>query len=426
MHLSVNSMGVGEGLLGGSIPSAQKGFRGGTHRLVPPEETIARAKPFMPVMGITRIANVTGLDTIGIPVVMVCRPNSRSISVSQGKGFDLAAAKASGLMESVETYHAEHIALPLKLGSYEDLQYTHALVDVAKLPRSSDSPFTPFRQLLWIEGHDLLGNSPVWVPFESVHLNYTLPFPTGHGCFVSNSNGLASGNHLLEAISHGICEVIERDSTTLWHLLDVNAQAQTRLDLHSVDGSICRAILGTYERAGVLVAVWETTSDIRIPSFLCRIVQKDGPPANAYRPASGMGCHPSRDVALLRALTEAAQSRLTFISGSRDDLHRDGYGQFLDPAMYERWRATMEESAPPRDFLEVPTHSGETFDDDVGWELECLRSAGIEKVVVVNLTKPEFGIPVVRVIIPGLEGLDHSSNFLPGLRARRLMSGTAA
>lgn len=73
------------------------------NRSVPPAETVARVRRFMPAFGITRIANVTGLDTIGIPVVMVCRPNSRSISVSQGKGPDLDAARASGLMESVES-----------------------------------------------------------------------------------------------------------------------------------------------------------------------------------------------------------------------------------------------------------------------------------------------------------------------------------
>ena len=62
-------------------------------------------------MGITRIANVTGLDRIGIPVVMVCRPNARSIAVSQGKGLDMDAAIVSGLMESAELYHAEQIEL---------------------------------------------------------------------------------------------------------------------------------------------------------------------------------------------------------------------------------------------------------------------------------------------------------------------------
>src|SRR5689334_8359968 len=149
--------------LNGPIP---KGFRDGTHRLVSPLETVARVRPFLPVMGITRVANVTGLDSIGIPVVMVCRPNSRSLAVSQGKGLDLAAAKASGLMESIEAYHAEQITLPLKLASYEELRYTHRVVDVEQLPRPAHSLFHTRLQILWIEGYDLLQQEHVWVPYE--------------------------------------------------------------------------------------------------------------------------------------------------------------------------------------------------------------------------------------------------------------------
>ena len=149
-------------------------------------------------------------------------------------------------MESVESYHAERMSLPLLLGSYEDFRYTHPLVDIEKIPRLSDSRFTPFTQLLWIKGRDLFSDHDLWVPYELVHLDYTLPLPTGHGCFIANSNGLASGNHLLEAISHGICEVVERDSMTLWHLLDENAQAQTRIDLDTIDDPQCCALLEKY------------------------------------------------------------------------------------------------------------------------------------------------------------------------------------
>ena len=91
-------------------PPSPKGFRLGTHRAIDPRETIERIRPHMAAMGITRVANVTGLDRIGIPVVMVCRPNSRSLAVAQGKGLDLDAAKASGLGESIEAYHAAWIA----------------------------------------------------------------------------------------------------------------------------------------------------------------------------------------------------------------------------------------------------------------------------------------------------------------------------
>ena len=123
------------------MPGAVKSFTAGTHRSISPEQTLARVQPWLKAMGITRIANITGLDVLGVPVVMVCRPNSRSLSVAQGKGATLAAARASGLMESVEFWHAERISKPLVLGSVLDLKFTQRLVDVARMPRLSVSTF---------------------------------------------------------------------------------------------------------------------------------------------------------------------------------------------------------------------------------------------------------------------------------------------
>ena len=138
-----------------------KVLRRGTHRSASLDDTLKRALRLAPVMGITRVANVTGLDSVGIPVVMVCRPNSRSVAVSQGKGIDLASARASGLMEAVELYHAETITLPLRLATYEELRYQHNVVEVDDLPRGFESRFHPFLRLLWC-GESLL------VPYEPV------------------------------------------------------------------------------------------------------------------------------------------------------------------------------------------------------------------------------------------------------------------
>ena len=160
-----------------------KAYRCGTHRTVDPAATCARVRRYLQGMGITRVANVTGLDRIGIPVVMVCRPNSRSLSVSQGKGLTLDAAKASGVMEAIELYHAEHIELPLKLGSSSRAR-ADAPPDRSRWPAArADSRFPPDLPLLWIEGRDLLADARVWLPFEMVHSNYTLPLPPGSGCF---------------------------------------------------------------------------------------------------------------------------------------------------------------------------------------------------------------------------------------------------
>src|SRR5881394_1852365 len=157
-----------------------KVLREGTHRSQSVEHRLKRALRLAPVMGITRVANVTGLDLAGIPVVMVCRPNSRSVAVSQGKGIDLASARASGLMEAVEQYHAETITLPLRLATYEELRYQHNVVEVDDFPRGFESRFHPFLRLLWCEGRDLLDGRNVFVPYELVHMNYTVPLPDGH------------------------------------------------------------------------------------------------------------------------------------------------------------------------------------------------------------------------------------------------------
>ena len=382
---------------------APKKHRAGTHRIVSPEETLESVRRFFPAMGITRVADITGLDVIGLPVVTVSRPNSRSVTVSLGKGLDLAAAKASGVMENIEAFMAERITRPLVLGSVSDLRSSHPLADVDQLPRTADSAYRPDAPLLWIEGQELLTGTPRWVPYEMVHTAYTVPRPTGTGCFIATSNGLASGNHLLEAVSHAICETVERDAATLHSVQAPPDAASRRIDPKTVDDPGCVEALDRLDRAAMSVAIWDITSDVGIPAFSCLIAERRRPPAVSAYHAEGMGCHPDRNVALLRALTEAAQSRLGHISGARDD-----------PSGWEYPYGPGEEAPPgpaadldgeaARDFTAVPGFDGDSFDADVAWELAALRSAGISEVVLVDLTHEDFGIPVVRVIVPGLEG----------------------
>jgi len=399
-----------------------KGFRRGTHRTISPEETLERVRPFLAAMGITRISNVTGLDRIGIPVVMACRPNSRALAVSQGKGLDLAAAKASAVMESVESYHAERIDLPLKLASYADLRANHRVVDVRQLPRTTKCIFHPHQPLLWIEGYDLLQQERVWVPYELVHLNYTVALRSGRDCFLGSSNGLASGNHWLEAISHAICEVVERDADSLNGLLRLDAQLANRIDLTTVDDPGCQEVLAKFKHAGVAVAVSDITSDVGLPAFRCEIAEAEQDPLNSLPGALGMGCHPAREVALLRALTEAAQSRVTVIAGSRDDVFRAEYETTRNPDALQWMQWLVAAHGPGRDFHDVPTFDGDTFEADVDWELERLRAVGIERVVVVDLTRPEFDLSIVRVVIPGLEGPGSlKPDYVHGARAGALV-----
>jgi YcaO-like protein with predicted kinase domain len=388
----------------------------GGHRTVHPSETVRRVTLLMPRMGITRVANVTGLDRIGVPVVMVCRPNARSLAVAQGKGLDLSAATASGLMEAAELYHAEHIELPLKFGTHAALSHAHSFVDVDRLPRVSHSRFHSNLVMLWVEGLDLVSGETRWLPYESVRADFTLPAPPGSGCFDCSSNGLASGNTMAEAVCHAICEIIERDATTLWNRLPPKDRARTGLDLASVADEACRQVLDRLEKADFDVAAWETTSDIAVPAFFALITDRRNPQNHS---GIGAGAHPSPAIALLRALTEAVQVRTTYISGTRDDLHPEEYAE-AERTRRQRIAARLyAEHMPGRAFGAIPDRSSDHFTGDLDWLLSRLKAVGIEEVVAVDLSKNGLALSVARVVIPGLEGPDDHDAYVPGERARR-------
>jgi len=402
-------------LFGGA--TAKQYWRG-TQRACSPEETLERVAPYLERYGITRVANVTGLDRIGIPTYMVVRPNSRSLSVTQGKGVDAPAAKVSGIMEAIEAYHAEHPPCLTRLESYAALQQEVAVVDPTTLPLGRNSLYSPLKPIPWTEGFDLLRGEAVWVPFELVHTNATLPRLPGSGCFVCSSNGLASGNTLGEAVLHGLCELIERDGLALWEQAPA-AHERTRVNLRTVDDAVCLELLERYERAGVAVMAWDVSTDVGLPAF--RVLIYDWSTDALLRPlpaAFGSGCHPDPAVALGRALTEAAQSRLTAISGSRDDLTRVRYRAFQAAEALDYYRALAAAGDGPVDFRAVPSLATASAETDVGRVLDRLRAIGIQHAVVVDLSRPGLPAKVARTIVSGLEGQTESPAYRPGARAR--------
>lgn len=400
--------------------STGKAFRDGTDRAIPPAETLNRVAPHLPSMGITRVADVTGLDHIGVPVFMAVRPNSRGLTVAQGKGLTTDAARASAVMESIEAFHAERIKAPLLLGSWDELSATHDLLDAAMLPTLSGDALRRDRRILWIEGTDLISDQPVWLPFDLVHNDYTGASQAGQSPFAITSNGLASGNNLLEATSHAVCEVIERDAEALWLATPRAEQNRVRVDPATVHDPACAHVLDLLDRAGVAVAIWDMTTDIGLPCFTADIAEDPRSAVSPVAVSQGQGCHPRREIALLRALTEAVQSRLTVIAGSRDDFFRPEYQRATDPANREAAWAVCTRAETPRGFDEVSTRDNPSFADDLDHELASLRAVGIDQVVRVRLGGEPLGISVVRVFIPGVEHAVTPDSYRPGPRARRL------
>jgi YcaO-like protein with predicted kinase domain len=404
-----------------SGPTVAKSYKRGSHRTATPEDTLARVANIARQIGVTRIGNVTGLDCVGIPVTVAVRPNSRSFSVSQGKGLLLSEALASATMEAIELFHGEDLRERSIVASYPRLSATARTVSPASLC-GTGFPLSEHTEIAWIEGYDLLGGEACWVPWEVVHTDYTLPTCHSGENFLSGTNGLASGNHLSEAISSAICELVERDAVALWHARDLHARSRCCLDFASVADEDCRRLFELYDNAGITPRLWNITSDIGIPAFICDIPAPTDDPSAALRRFRGAGCHPKRAVALTRAMTEAAQTRLTYIAGIRDDLH--DYSESSSDKLGAALLDAMSEVAPHNAFDDIAEHDTDDVMADVRWELDRLRAAGLTAAIAVDLTRPEFGIPVVRMIVPGLEWDCTHPRYVRGRRALQAAAST--
>jgi ribosomal protein S12 methylthiotransferase accessory factor len=423
MMIGRSSVGLADGI--GS--DTAKRFRDGTHRVVAPEATLARVLPLAPRMGITRIAVLTGLDSVGIPVVAAVRPNSRSVAQHQGKGTTLAAAKASALMEAVETYHAESVSLPLRLASFAELD--GAAMAPTRLPLAplgaSIGGSVMVERLLWVAAQELMTATPIWVPFELVSADFTQRGHGGRAIFQATTNGLASGNISLEAILHGLYEVVERDAVAIWRAAPSAAQDARAVDLDTVDVESCRRLLGLFARAGMLVRVWDVSSDVRLPVFVCLVQSRDT--TDGVEPQLGSGCHTAREIALCRALTEAAQARVTVISGARDDFTSSGYRA---ASRARQWQIASHWLRSParRDFAAAPDRASTSdLAEDLESVLTALNAAGVHQAAWIDLSQPEIEIPVVRAVVPDLEGpwTPETGEYVPGARARAARGAVA-
>lgn len=380
-------------------------YRRGTHRVISPSETLERLQPMLGNFGISRVADITGLDTIGIPVAVAVRPGSRSNITSQGKGLDKAAAKVSAIMESIEACCAERLTGPLIWAHANEMRTAgRSLIDYDHLIFHRGHRFNAETRILWFEGRHLAKSASCWLPFECVHTNFTLPRPAGSGHFVASTNGLASGNSAREAIVHGLCELIERDAQVLFSL-DPSYLDSRRVDLASIMDPEAIKLLKTFAAKGFVSAVWDLTSDVGVAVFKCHIMERRGGPGLMPLPAEGHGCHPDRGVALLRAILEAVQSRAVMIAGTRDDVGPDLYERYDDMQELARWRGRLGSETSARRYEAIPHAFHETVDDDIEYIERRLQGIGLGDIIAIDLlSEISSPISVVRVVVPGLEG----------------------
>jgi ribosomal protein S12 methylthiotransferase accessory factor len=387
-------------------------------RAIAPDETWRLVQPLCREAGITRVASITGLDRIGIPVWIAVRPNSRGLSNSQGKGLDHASARTSALMEALEAWHAERPTIAVRMVRERDLEAEGMpRTPSARLPRAQAGNDVLDHVIPWTCGTDLLSGAPTWVPYEMVHADTTLPRFAGSGAFVVSTNGLASGNTPSEAILHALCEVVERDATSLWVQVPIASRRAFEIDAASCDHPGARWALQRIQSAGLEVTLWNITSDVGVPVIRAMITDRSPHlSSSGVVSAYGIGCHPDRDVAVVRALTEAAQSRLTAVAGARDDLEREHFRIGRQAAA----AGVAEEGAPRMSIGDLPSFLHDTVEDDVREILNRLAPiAG--PVVAIDLSRPGWPIHVWRVVAAGLEGIHETRHYLPQQRAQAAM-----
>ncbi|MFZ3147514.1 MAG: YcaO-related McrA-glycine thioamidation protein [Methanothrix sp.] len=372
------------------LASCIKKYKDDTHRAMPPEETLKRAEAKLPAAGITRVADITNLDRIGIPVFSSIRPmaDRGAISVYNGKGATPTEAKVSAMMEGLERYSAELRDRKLKIDCFSHL-------DGALDPRELILPAEaePDAMIPWISGWDIMNDEEILVPANAVFH----PLPSDYKrLFRTNTSGLASGNVIEEAIFHGLAEVIERDA---WAL--VEATRRTGPLICDIEDGQAKGLLDKFAAAEVDVYLRDITSDIGVPT--CAAAADDVRLRDPTLLTTGMGTHTSAVVAVLRALTEVAQSRLTQIHGAREDTTLADFRKQIGYDRTKRLNKHWFEASEKKSFAEIESFESDDFLLDIKYMLKKLEAAGFDRVVVVDLTREEIGLPVVRVIVPGLE-----------------------
>jgi ribosomal protein S12 methylthiotransferase accessory factor len=169
------------------------------------------------------------------------------------------------------------------------------------------------------------------------------------------------------------------------------------VDLDAAD-SVLRKLAARFDQAGVELYLRDITSPVGVPAYYAASFEQI---SGGYLAHEGMGAHPDPRVALARAITEAAQSRAADIQGSREDIRywrRRAGGGKMDR---KHWNI----SKPSYYTRTVATAGVRNTDirEDILWMVERLGEAGLSRILVVDLTDPGLKVPVVRVIVPGLE-----------------------
>ena len=388
----------------------------GGYRTVSSRATVARnRKHVSPLTGVvTRLerieadlpmnTNYHAAHNFSAPAENVDQLRAGLSGGSFGKGSTAEQAEASALMESIERYsgifQGDEIRvtkrftdfapgdaiLPNDVLLFSDAQSRADQADESGETQTPPDPFNPSDRIEW---------SPVWSlrdgRFKYLPTSLLYFFYSGPAAFAADSNGCAAGNTIEEAIVQGFLELVERDAYAIWWY---NRSQRKEVDLSQFNDSYVRDLQTQLAETGRRLWVLDVTSDLGVPSYVAILHWMQNGKENIE---FGSGAHFDKRIAVLRTLTELNQ----FLS-----IGMMGGGTGEKPSLDGVTPLHLEEHP----FLTpngVESASGATFaplDNTRDQVLACVdiaRRAGLD-FLVLNQTRPDVEVPVVRVIVPGL------------------------
>lgn len=280
------------------------------------EALLPKARLAAAAAGVTRLAEITRLDRIGLPVWQAVRPMSRALSVHQGKGGCDADAQLGALLEAVESHSAESFNQPGPVCRFDELPATGRPASFSDFAAHRHKPPAADARYRWAEASDLLTGERLHLPFEVASMDFTQSVPSR---FDRASNGIGAAASAEGALAVALHELIERDGVVEWQAQSLVERTASQLRPQSVSFEWFHFWVERLAEAGAVTRCYSVPSITGSPLFLCEI-RDNRKDAALYRSLSGRGCHPDPEVALFKAVAEAIQGRATYIAGAREDI----------------------------------------------------------------------------------------------------------
>jgi bacteriocin biosynthesis cyclodehydratase domain-containing protein len=345
---------------------------------------------------------------------------------SAGKGRTDIQSKASAFCEAIERYSGiwagdeirvkatiaqlgERAIHPNGLMQFSDAQFQNRQSWNQKhgLFNWMPEPFKEEREIDWTPVWSLTHQTFKYLPTAYLYYNY--PLPEDHQFCRATSSGCAAGNTLEEAILQGFMELVERDSVAIWWYNRVQRPA---VDLTSFNDPYLSALQDYYKTLHREFWVLDITTDLNIPAFAAVSKRTDPEAENIL---FGFGAHFDPKIAILRTVTELNQVLpLEKIVEHKRDLipvELDVKSWLATATLANQPYLAPDESAIPKVFSDYPRCWSDDLREDVLTCAEISAQHSLE-MLVLDQTRPDIGLNVVKVIVPGLRHF--KSRFAPG------------